>query len=68
MAGYQRSISLSMLAAYDNQLILSDITKEKAYIQTYIQTNKQRAKCMCMCYLRKFLTKPISLYVIFENK
>ena len=28
MAGCQRSISLSTLAAYDNQLILCDITKE----------------------------------------
>jgi len=29
MEGCQKSISLSMLAAYDNQLIITDNTKEK---------------------------------------
>ena len=34
------------------------------YIQTH--TNKQRAKCMCMCYLGKFFpTKLVSLCVFF---
>jgi len=40
MVGCQRSISLSRLATYDNQLILSDITKEKIK-NAYKHTNKQ---------------------------